>query len=50
LLQPKDNEAAAVRNLLSPQKKKGQPLSQDGRLFFFVPVVAEAASALKEAG
>src|SRR6266436_4924794 len=45
-----DNEAAAARNLPSPQKKKGQPLSQDGWLFFFVPIVAEAVSALKEAG
>jgi hypothetical protein len=33
-----------------PQKKKGQPLSQDGWLFFFVPIAAEAVSTLKEAG
>jgi hypothetical protein len=33
-----------------PQKKKGQPLSQDGWLFFFVPIAAEAVSVLKEAG
>jgi hypothetical protein len=34
----------------SPQKKKGQPLSQDGWLSFFVPIAAESMSALKEAG
>ncbi len=33
-----------------PEKKKGQPLSQDGWLFFFVPIVAETLSVLKEAG
>jgi len=34
----------------SRKKKKGQPLSQDGWLFFFVPIVAEILSVLKEAG
>jgi hypothetical protein len=34
----------------SPQKKKGQPLSQDGWLFLFVPTAAETVSVLKEAG
>jgi len=33
-----------------PAKEKSQALSQDGWLFFFVPIVAEAVSVLKEAG
>jgi len=37
-------------DLAFPQKKKGQPLSQDGWLFFFVPIEAEILSVLKEAG
>ncbi len=37
-------------DLAFPEKKKGQPLSQDGWLFFFVPIVAETLSVLKEAG
>jgi len=32
--QPTHNEAAAPEDLAFPQKKKGQPLSQDGWLFF----------------
>ncbi len=31
-------------------KEKGQPFSQDGWLFFFVPIAAETVSVLKEAG
>jgi len=50
LARPKNWKSAAARNLLAPQKKKGQPLSQDGWLFFFVPIAAEAVSLLKEAG
>jgi len=42
--------SAAARNLLSPQKKKANRSLQDGWLFFFVPIVAEAVSVLKEAG
>jgi hypothetical protein len=48
--QPTHEEAAAPEDLAFPQKKKGQPLSQDGWLFFFVPMVAETLSVLKEAG
>jgi len=48
--QPTHNEAAAPEDLAFPQKKKGQPLSQDGWPFFFVPIVAETLSVLKEAG
>jgi len=43
-------EVAAPEDLAFPQKKNGQPLSQDGWLFFFVPIVAETLSVLKEAG
>jgi hypothetical protein len=50
LPRPKDHEAAAARNLLSPQKKKANRSLEDGWLFFFVSIVAEAVSVLKEAG
>jgi hypothetical protein len=50
LPQPKDHEAAAARNLLSRQKKKANRSLEDGWLFFFVPIVAEAVSIPKEAG
>jgi hypothetical protein len=33
-----------------PAKEKCQPFSQDGWLFFFVPIAAETVSVLKEAG
>jgi hypothetical protein len=50
LAQPKNPEALRNEMSFPTQKKKSQPLSQDGWLFFFVPVAAEAVSALKEAG
>jgi hypothetical protein len=45
-----ESRGAAERNVISAAKEKEPTLSQDGWLFFFVPVAAEAVSALKEAG